>query len=50
MLEPSIRAGSEGWYQVLESGQKVGIETRLDDQSKDIELSQKERITLAQAR
>ncbi len=26
MLEPSIRAGSEGWYRVLGPGQKVGTE------------------------
>ena len=33
MLKPSIWVESEGWYRVLESNQKVDIETRLDDQS-----------------
>jgi len=32
MLKLSIQVESEGWYRVLESSQKVDIETRLDDQ------------------
>ena len=33
MLVSSIRAESWCWYRVLESSQKVGMKTRLDDQS-----------------
>ncbi len=33
MLKSSIWIESEDWYQVLESSQKIDIETRLDDQS-----------------
>ncbi len=32
MLKSSIQVESEGWYRVLESSQKIDIETRLDDQ------------------
>jgi len=32
MLKSSIQVKSEGWYQVLESSQKIDIETQLDDQ------------------
>ena len=33
MLVSSIRAGLESWYQVFGPGQKVGIDSRLNDQS-----------------
>jgi len=33
MLVPSIRAGSESWYQVFGSGQKVGTDSRPGGQS-----------------
>ncbi len=33
MLKPSIQVESEDWTWVLESSQKIDIETQLDDQS-----------------
>ena len=46
MLKSSIQVESEGWYWVLESSQKIDIETRLDDQSSYEEVQEEQHCIL----